>query len=104
MNGPTYAGRMQRAIVGYHRDELGDWVAELDCGHQRHVRHQPPFQLRPWVLDAEGRRDRLGEPLDCGLCDQAAGGEPACFAEMLCPDCGVVLDGGPHPPDCASAT
>jgi hypothetical protein len=66
----AYAGPVQRAIVGYHQDEKGDWVAELACGHQRHVRHQPPFQLRPWVLDPEGRQARLGEPLDCGLCDQ----------------------------------
>jgi tellurite methyltransferase len=61
---------MQRAIVGFHQDETGDWVAELVCGHQRHVRHQPPFQLAPWVLQAEGRRERLGKPLDCGRCDQ----------------------------------
>jgi RimJ/RimL family protein N-acetyltransferase len=31
-----------------------------------------------------------------------AGGEAACLAHMLCPDCGVVLDGGPHRPGCAS--
>jgi hypothetical protein len=73
---------VQRSVVGFHQDEEGAWVAELACGHRRHVRHQPPFQLRPWVLDAEGRRRRLGTPLDCGLCDQeaprrsdAAGGE-----------------------------
>jgi hypothetical protein len=80
----TYLEGVQRAIVGFHRDEDGIWVAELACGHQRHVRHQPPFQLRPWVLDDEGRRRRLGTPIDCGLCDQevppsapAAGGKPA---------------------------
>lgn len=102
---------MQRAIHGYHQDEHGDWVAELACGHQRHVRHGPPFQLAPWVLEAEGRRKRLGTLLECGLCEQAvsgpteppdSGGEPACFAQMVCPDCGVVLDGGPHDPGCAS--
>jgi hypothetical protein len=62
---------VQRAIVGYHQDEHGDWVAELACGHERHVRHKPPFQLAPWVVDAEARRERLGTPLDCGLCEQA---------------------------------
>src|SRR5204862_843380 len=36
-----YAGGVERAIVGYHQDEHGDWVAELACGHQRHVRHRP---------------------------------------------------------------
>jgi tellurite methyltransferase len=64
---------VERAIVAYHQDEQRDWVAELACGHQRHVRHQPPFQVRPWVLSAEGRQQRLGTYVDCGLCDQ----EPA---------------------------
>jgi Protein of unknown function (DUF3565) len=105
-------GRMQRAILGYHQDERGDWVAELACGHQQHVRHQPPFQLRPWVVEAEGRRERLGTPLECRLCDEdpaaprapaEAGGEAACLAQLLCPECGVVLDGSGHRPGCASA-
>jgi tellurite methyltransferase len=61
---------MERAIVGFHRDEAGDWVAELACGHRRHVRHRPPFELRPWVLDPEGRRERLGTPLECALCER----------------------------------
>jgi hypothetical protein len=61
---------VQRVIVGFHQDDRGDWVAELDCGHQRHVRHEPPFQLAPWVVDAEGRRQRLGATIECGLCDQ----------------------------------
>jgi len=96
---------VEQAIVGYRQDERGDWVAELACGHERHVRHQPPFQLRPWVLEAESRRQRIGTPLECGLCEQSAsGGEAACLAHMLCPDCGVVLDGSPHRPGCASAT
>jgi cytochrome c oxidase assembly factor CtaG len=30
------------------------------------------------------------------------GGEAACYAHLLCPDCGIVLDGGPHRPGCAS--
>lgn len=66
-----YAGPMERAITGYHRDDVGDWVAELSCGHGQHVRHRPPFQLRAWALEAGGRAGRLGTPLDCPLCDQA---------------------------------
>ena len=62
---------MERAITGYHRDEEADWVAELSCGHNQHVRHRPPFQLRAWVLEPEGRTERLGTPLDCPLCDRA---------------------------------
>jgi hypothetical protein len=61
---------MQRAIVGYRQDEHGDWVVELACGHERHVRHRPPFQAAAWILDADGRRAQIGTPLNCGLCDQ----------------------------------
>jgi len=38
-----------RKIVGFHQDENGDWVAELECGHGQHVRHKPPWTSRPWV-------------------------------------------------------
>lgn len=62
---------VERAIDGFHCDELGDWVAHLECGHRQHVRHRPPFQMRPWVETAAGRRDRIGTPLDCPLCDRA---------------------------------
>ena len=29
---------MKQAIVGYHKDEENDWLAELRCGHVQHVR------------------------------------------------------------------
>ena len=61
---------MQRPIVGFHQDEQRDWVAELSCGHGQHVRHRPPFTLRPWVTTPEGRASRLGERLDCVRCDR----------------------------------
>ena len=61
---------MERTITGYHLDDAGDWVAELACGHNQHVRHRPPFQLRAWVLDPTERQGRLGTPLDCPLCDR----------------------------------
>lgn len=62
---------MLRRIIGWHADEIGDWVAELDCLHGQHVRHQPPFRERPWVVTDEGRRSRVGTELDCPLCDRA---------------------------------
>ncbi|MEO8841034.1 MAG: DUF3565 domain-containing protein [Kofleriaceae bacterium] len=61
---------MQRSIVGFHQDEVGDWVAELRCGHGQHVRHHPPFFSRPWVVTAEGRAEKLGVELACVLCDR----------------------------------
>ena len=63
---------MQQAIIGFHQDEARDWVAELACGHQQHVRHDPPWQNRPWTQSAEGRASALGQLLDCRKCDQGA--------------------------------
>ncbi len=59
---------MQRAIIGFHQDEFGDWVADLDCGHAQHVRHKPPFIERPWVATANGRAEKRGTRLTCALC------------------------------------
>ncbi|MFN2505688.1 MAG: DUF3565 domain-containing protein [Acidimicrobiales bacterium] len=64
---------MERTIEGFHQDDTGAWVAELSCGHRRHVRHDPPFRPAPWVLDDAQRQSRVGSPLNCGLCDQPAG-------------------------------
>src|SRR6266566_9030404 len=63
---------VQRKIVGFHQDEAQDWVADLECGHKQHVRHQPPWLNRPWVISPEGRRSRLGYTLDCKHGDHGA--------------------------------
>jgi hypothetical protein len=60
--------RVERRIVGFHQDEERHWVAELECGHTQHVRHDPPWQVRPWVVSPEGRRGRLGTTLACRRC------------------------------------
>ena len=59
---------MQRKIAGFHQDEEGQWVAELECGHTRHVRHEPPWTIREWVLTPEGRESRLGTLVECAEC------------------------------------
>jgi hypothetical protein len=64
---------MERRIVGYHMDEHGDWVAELECGHGQHVRHNPPWVNRPWVVTLEGRNAQLGKTLECKKCDEESG-------------------------------
>lgn len=61
---------MQQKITGYHKDEEGDWVADLECGHQQHVRHQPPFVCREWTETEEGRKAKLGQVLQCLHCDE----------------------------------
>ena len=60
--------RDARAIVGFHRDKDGIWVAELACGHRQHVRHDPPWQSRPWVETEAGRDAHLGKELPCPSC------------------------------------
>ena len=62
------SGAPRSAIVGYHQDDEGHWVAELACGHGQHVRHSPPFQDRAWVTEAAGREAHLGTNLVCPFC------------------------------------
>jgi hypothetical protein len=57
-------------IAGFHQDDEGHWVAELSCGHGQHVRHNPPWQNRPWTQTETGRRARLGERLRCRKCER----------------------------------
>lgn len=61
---------MKQKITGFHQDVENHWVAELECGHAQHVRHDPPWMERPWVLTTEGRTSRLGVELNCVRCDE----------------------------------
>jgi len=63
---------MQQKIVGYHVDEEYHWVAELGCGHFQHVRHNPPWTVRPWVITLAGRQQKMGMILNCTKCDAGA--------------------------------
>jgi hypothetical protein len=60
----------ERAIVGFHQDNEGHWVADLECGHSQHMRHNPPWQNRSWVLTAEGRARFIGIQVECRRCVQ----------------------------------
>ena len=104
---------MERAITGWSCDEHGDWVAHLVCGHRQHVRHNPPFQVRPWVLTAASRERWIGRPLGCRLCDEETpeprgevGGDSPCLARSVCVECGAVVEagGGEHRPGCGEAS
>jgi len=63
-----------RKITGFHQDDLGDWVADLQCGHTQHVRHNPPWVSHPWVVTPEGRAAHIGRELFCPLCAAAPAG------------------------------
>jgi len=60
---------MKQKITDFHLDEHNDWVADLACGHSQHVRHQPPWQNRPWVSTEANRAASIGKELNCILCD-----------------------------------
>jgi hypothetical protein len=65
---PHITKAIPRRIIGFHQDIEQHWVADLECGHTQHVRHDPPWQVRPWVTTAEGRAAFLGQLLDCVVC------------------------------------
>ncbi|MGH8434557.1 MAG: DUF3565 domain-containing protein [Pseudomonas sp.] len=57
-------------ILGFRQDEDGHWLAILSCGHTQHLRHQPPWQARSWVLDPVQRQAQVGQLFACGWCAQ----------------------------------
>lgn len=61
---------MRQTITGFHQDEHQEWVAELSCGHQQHMRHNPPWQERAWVESQDGREAHAGTPIECRPCDE----------------------------------
>lgn len=63
---------MKHRITGFHQDEEQHWVAELQCGHNQHVRHNPPWTSRPWVVTPQGREEFIGAELNCRKCDAGA--------------------------------
>jgi hypothetical protein len=63
---------VKKPITGFHLDAENHWVAELACGHFQHVRHNPPWSSRPWVVTEQGRTAMLGYDLNCRKCDAGA--------------------------------
>ncbi|MWV12964.1 DUF3565 domain-containing protein [Pseudomonas sp. R-28-1W-6] len=68
---PDKRGAPPSRLVDFRQDQEGHWVAVLSCGHTQHLRHLPPWQSRPWVVDAEQRQRQLGQPFACGWCAAA---------------------------------
>jgi hypothetical protein len=60
---------VKRKIVNFDTDDEGHWRARLECGHYQHLRHRPPLESRPWILDESERVSRIGAELNCVKCD-----------------------------------
>ncbi|WP_162886953.1 DUF3565 domain-containing protein [Pseudomonas syringae] len=58
-------------VIELRQDEHGHWFALLSCGHTQHLRHDPPWQSRPWVLDPLQRSQMRGQAFCCGWCANA---------------------------------
>lgn len=65
---------MKCRVTGFHKDQVGDWVADLECGHTQHMRHQPPWVNRPWLESKSGRKKFIGITMDCKTCEEIAMG------------------------------
>ncbi len=66
---------MQRRVADFYQDEQMHWVARLECGHSRHVRHDPPWTIRDWVLTEAGRAERIGTWMECNRCEPERTGD-----------------------------
>jgi Protein of unknown function (DUF3565) len=60
---------MLRAVIGFEQDDEMHWVAKLECGHGVHLRHDPPWMVREWVVTEVGRRERIGSLMECKKCE-----------------------------------
>lgn len=67
---PGVVDGIARSMLAIELDEGGEWIAWLDCGHRRHLRHRPPLSSMPWLLDAAARAARVGQRIECGRCAQ----------------------------------
>lgn len=58
----------ERPITGFRPDPDGSWIATLECGHERHVHHNPPWHDMEWIVSEEGREAHIGTALPCLRC------------------------------------
>ena len=61
---------IDRRILNLESESADSVIAVLDCGHRRHIRHRPPLEMHPWILDPAARAARIGQRIECGRCEQ----------------------------------
>ena len=76
-----------------------------DVEHEVELRGAVRFTIDFLAIDESRRTEATHEAERDALQSRvpAEGGDPACWAGLLCPECGAVLDGGPHRLDCPAA-
>ncbi|WP_425298850.1 DUF3565 domain-containing protein [Pseudomonas duriflava] len=62
--------RQTSVVVGFIQDAQHHWTVQLSCGHSQHLRHDPPWQQRAWVLDPAQRAVQIGKSFPCGWCNR----------------------------------
>lgn len=60
---------MKKKIIGFHLDRFQEWVADLECGHELEMRHNPPYMECKWVGTGKGRQEHMGDTQECVYCD-----------------------------------
>ncbi len=125
-----YILSVERPITGYHQDEVGDWVVhdgrlrfaattpamEMELGTGA-IQAIPPgvehrvvpvgvvhFIVEFFAVDRGGPlRGRLERPRGESPAPAEEAGDPACWAGLVCQECGAITDGGPHRAGCPAA-
>lgn len=59
-----------RIITSWRREAADVVVLRLDCGHDRHVHHRPPWSSHAWATDDAATEARVGHPIECLRCGQ----------------------------------
>ncbi len=60
---------MERSITSFHLNRFREWVADLDCGHEIRMLHNPPYLSCSWVATAKGRQSHIGDIQECVNCE-----------------------------------
>ena len=60
---------MKKVITGFHLNRFQEWVADLECGHGVTMKHNPPYQVCPWIGTGKGRQEHIGDLQECVSCD-----------------------------------
>jgi len=96
--------RVRRVYDRRYTEELSQGAARSALGHVAALAAAGPVTLLTATRDVDhSQAAALAQLLrHQALSESAEGGDAACWAHLVCPECGAITTGG-HRPDCASA-